>query len=101
MGARGSQDLRSPSPIMAPDQTKHLCFGIGHALNSFIYIQIAETCVTVLAVVRKRTAKLKTKLSAGRQIHHLTSFSVFQRRQQTCKCTLLLDYRSVYRPGCC
>ena len=81
---------------MAPVQTKHLCFGIKNALNSFIYIQIAEICVS--AMVRNGTAKLKTKLSAGRQIHHLTSLSVFQLQQQTCKCTLLLDYGYVYRP---
>ena len=54
-------------------------------------------CVIAMAI-KTGTGKLKTKLSAGRQIHQLTSLSVFQRRQQTCKCTLLVDYRSVYRP---
>ena len=67
-------------------------------INSFNYIQIAEICV--LAMVRKGKAKLKTKLRAVSQIHQFTSLSVFQRRLQTCKCTLLFDYRTVHRPWC-
>ena len=71
---------------------------VGHALNSFIYNQIAQICVVARAIQTAGKGKLKIKLRAGRQIHQLTSLSVFQRRQQTCKCTLSLDYRSVYRP---